>query len=134
MEPKRFTVKINSSEKIEQLLQETYNLACQQYVQLQDEMNKLSGVTKIKDLDIDGREKYAKAMANYISMQQKASAQKFDIAKLMADVMKANGDVDKAVSGMKQKSTSLDLSKLRLIAKEAVTQGGDETQTYETKS
>lgn len=134
MDNRRFTVKVNSADKIEQLLQETYNLACQQYTQLQDEMNKFAGVTKLKDLDIDGREKYGKVMANYISLQQKTIAQKFDIAKLMAEVMKTRGDVDAALGNMKQKNTSLDLSKLKALAKEASSQGGNDTQVYVTKN
>ena len=43
--PKRYKVKLNSVEKVEELLQETYNQACQQIVTIQEEMNKLSQST-----------------------------------------------------------------------------------------
>ena len=55
---KKYTVKLNSNDKIEQLLQETYDQACQQHRIIQEEINKLSSSTTYKDLDIDGKEKY----------------------------------------------------------------------------
>ena len=69
---KKYTVKLNNIDKIEQLLQETYNLACQQYTQIQTEINKIANTTKLNELDIDGKEKYGKIMNNYIALQQKA--------------------------------------------------------------
>ena len=39
---KKYSVKLNNVEKIEALLQETYNQACQQHTAIQDEMNKLA--------------------------------------------------------------------------------------------
>lgn len=129
---KKFNIKVNSIDKVEQLLQETYNLACYQYNQLQEEINKIAGTTKLKDLDIEGKERYGKVMANYISLQNKCMAQKFDIAKLMAEVIKNNGDVNAALSGANSKNTSLDIAKLRSLAKEAQTRTPDE-EIYQTK-
>ena len=130
---KKYTVKVNNIDKVEQLLQETYNLACQQYTQIQDEINKVANTTKLKELDIDGKEKYGKVMSNYISLQQKSINQKFDIAKLMAEIIKHNGDINGALDASKNVSTSLDINKLRALAKEAQSQGDGETQTYITK-
>ena len=42
MERKKYTVKLNNIEKIEQLLQETYDLANRQTNQIQEEINKIS--------------------------------------------------------------------------------------------
>lgn len=132
---KRFQVKVKNLDKIEQLLQETYNLACQQYTQLQDEINKIANTTQLKELDIEGKEKYGKTMANYISLQQKAISQKFDIARLMAEIVKHNGDVDAAASEMGARGSSLDLKRIRELAKEAQTQAQDgEVQVYVTKN
>ena len=130
---KKYTVKVNNIDKVEQLLQETYNLACQQYTQIQDEINKVANTTKLKELDIDGKEKYGKVMSNYISLQQKSINQKFDIAKLMAEIIKHNGDINGALDASKNVPTSLDINKLRALAKEAQSQGDRETQTYITK-
>ena len=54
-------------------------------------------------------------MSNYITLQQKAIAQKFDIAKLMSEVLKSGGDVKKAID--ETKKTTLNISELRRIAK-----------------
>ena len=45
---KKYTVKLNNIDKIEQLLQETYNLACQQFTQIQGEINKIANTTILK--------------------------------------------------------------------------------------
>lgn len=127
---KKYTVKLNNNEKIEALLQETYDLACQQYNTIQNEINKIAGSTVINNLDIDGKEKYGKIMNNYIALQQKAIAQKFDIAKLMAEIVKHGGDVKGALDDAKKAPTTLDLSKLRDLAMAAST---TKTEEYVTK-
>ena len=45
MEKKKYTVKLNNIEKIEQLLQETYDLANRQTTQIQEEINKIANTT-----------------------------------------------------------------------------------------
>lgn len=132
---KKYAVKLNSEEKIEELLQETYDLACRQYTQIQDEINKMANSTQIGDLDIDGKEKYGKIIGNYLSLQQKATAQKFDIAKLMSEVLKHGGDINGALNDMKGKgvATTLDLKKLREIAKNASQQDSDGSEKYNIK-
>lgn len=126
---KKYKVKLNNNDKIEELLQETYDLACQQYKSIQDEINKMANSTTIKDLDIDGKEKYGKIMNNYISLQQKSIGQKFDIAKLMAEVVKHGGDVKGALDASKNMPTTLDLDKLRKLAIEATTSDSKENYT-----
>lgn len=128
---KKYTVKLNSAEKIEALLQETYNQACQQHTMIQEEINRLANSTTFKDLDIEGKEKYGKTMSNYFTLQQKAIGQKFDIAKLMAEIVKHGGDVKGAIDAAKTMPTTLDLDKLRQLAVEATST--NETQEYETK-
>lgn len=129
---KKYSIKLNSNDKIEQLLQETYDQACQQHRAIQDEINKLSSSTVFKDLDIDGKEKYGKIMSNFFTLQQKAIAQKFDIAKLMAEVVKHGGDVKGAIDAAKAAPTTLNLDKLREIAMQA-SSTESETEEYVTK-
>ena len=129
---KKYSVKLNNVDKIEALLQETYDQACQQYTSIQNEINRLAGATTFKDLDIDGKEKYGKVMANYFTLQQKAIGQKFDIAKLMAEVVKHGGDVKSAIDASKSTPTTLDLDKLRQLAIDA-SSTSNEVQEYETK-
>lgn len=129
---KKYKVKLNNNDKIEELLQETYDQACQQYKAIQDEINKIANSTTIKDLDIDGKETYGKIMKNYITLQQKSIGQKFDIAKLMAEVVKHGGDVKGALDTVKTMPTTLDISKLRKLAMEA-TSNNDTKEEYDIK-
>lgn len=133
MEKKKYTVKLNNIEKIEQLLQETYDLANRQTTAIQEEINKIANTTIINDLDIDGKEKYGKIMNNYIALQQKAIQQKFDISKLMAEVLKHSGDVNSAINESKKGATTLDLTKLKELAKNANTQSNNTTEQYHLK-
>lgn len=128
---KKYTVKLNNIDKIEQLLQETYNLACQQFTQIQGEINKIANTTILKDLDIDGKEKYGKIMNNYISLQQKSITQKFDIAKLMSEIIKHNGDIDGALKEAAKAHTSLDIKSIRDIVNKA--KESNDTQVYQLK-
>lgn len=128
---KKYTVKLNNLDKIEQLLQETYDLACRQNNQIQDEINKIANTTIINDLDIDGKEKYAKIINNYLALLQKSTAQKMDIAKLLTEVVKHNGDVKGAINDTKNISTALDLDKLRNLAKEIST--NEDNEHYQLK-
>lgn len=127
---KKYIVRLNNVDKIEQLLQETYNLACQQYTQIQSEINKIANSTKITELDIEGKEKYGKIINNYIALQHKTINQKFDIAKLMSEVVKHNGDVKGAIESAQNAPTTLDLNQLREIAKSASEPKDNETKTY----
>ncbi len=129
---KKFKVKLNNNDKIEQLLQETYDQACQQHKSLQDEINKLAGSTTYKDLDIDGKEKYGKIMNNFFTLQQKAIGQKFEIAKLLAEVVKHGGNVKDALDDVSKAPTTLNLDKLREIAIQASTTES-EPEEYVTK-
>lgn len=128
---KKYVVKLNSLDKIETLLQETYNLACQQHTQIQAEINKIVNSTTLKNIDIDGKEKYAKAINNYMALQQKSISQKMDIAKLMTEVVKHNGDVKKGIENTKQ--TTFDIAKLRELAKNVSNSNDTETEEYTLK-
>lgn len=96
--PKRYKVKLNSVEKVEELLQETYNQACQQIVTIQEEMNKLSQSTILANEITDAKTKYAKAMNDFIANKDKAIGRKLEIAKFMGDILKYDGDIEKSVN------------------------------------
>ena len=128
---KKYNIKLNNLDKIEQLLQETYDLACRQSNQIQEEINKITNTTVVNDLDIDGKEKNGKIINNYISLLQKSTAQKMDIAKLLTEVVKHNGDVKGAIDDSKKIATTLDFSKLRDLAKNVNT--NEESEQYQLK-
>jgi hypothetical protein len=95
---KKYKLKLNSVQKIEELLQELYDEADKNIVEIQNEMNKLSNSVQLSDEIVDAKAKYAKAMNDYISNKDKAIGRKLDIAKLMSEILKYNGNVKLAVT------------------------------------
>lgn len=98
IQKKRFRLKLNSLEKIEELLQELYNESDKNIVEIQNQMNKLSNSVVLNDEIMDSKTKYAKAMNDFITNKDKAIGRKLDIAKLMTEIHKYNGDVRSMVS------------------------------------
>lgn len=96
--PKKYKLKLNSTEKIEELLQELYEEADKNIVEIQNEINKLSNSVNLTEEAIDGKTKYAKAVNDFITNKDKAIGRKLDIAKLMSEILKYNGNVKLAVT------------------------------------
>ena len=86
--PKRFKVKLNSPEKIEELLQELYNEACKNIEEIQTQMNKVANSVQLNDEIMDAKAKYAKAMNDFIVSKDKAIGRKLEIAKLLSEILK----------------------------------------------
>lgn len=121
METKRYKVRVNSTEKIEELLQEIYDQACRQITEIQNEINKLTNSTNLgsDDFTMDDKAKYSKAIHDYIGDKNKAIQSKFEIAKFMGELLKHNGDA-KALLNDKNyaKKTSLNLKDLKEALKD----------------
>lgn len=96
--PKKYKLKLNSSQKIEELLQELYDEADKNIVEIQNEMNKLANSVQLDQEIVDAKAKYAKAMNDFITNKDKAIGRKLDIAKLMSEILKFNGNVKMAVT------------------------------------
>ena len=112
----KYKIVINSIDNIRDLLQETYKLADEQLVQSQNEINKLSNSTKLQDEIMDSKAKYAKAINDYLAMKDKAISKKIEIAKLLTEIYKHNGDVENTVNDNEAiKGMSFDFSKIREI-------------------
>ena len=94
----KLKIEINDSQTLKDLLQEVYNLSDEQITQAQNEINKLSNATQLQDEAMDARSKYAKAINDYLGMKDKAIAKKLDVAKIMSDVIKYNGDINVALN------------------------------------
>lgn len=104
----RMKIRINSNDKIEELLQETYNQACEQIAQVQEEMNKITQSTTLGDLTIDEKAKYAKLMYDYTKAKDSAIRAKMDIAKLLIEIVNHKGSVEETLNDkafVKQPST-----------------------------
>ena len=130
MEKKRYKVRIKSESKIEELLQEIYEQAVHQEKEIQNEMNKLVNSTNLAEVTIEEKTKYAKAMNDYFKNKAVAIALKFDVAKFMGEILKYNGDINKALNDPNMgKATKIDLASLRA----ELNKGGDDSTTYELK-
>lgn len=127
---KRYKLRLNSLDKIEELLQELYNEADKNIVEIQNQMNKLSNSVALNDEIMDSKTKYAKAMNDFITNKDKAIGRKLDIAKLMTEIHKFNGDVRKMVENEESVGNWEDLKDVV----ESTTNDSNDQETVETDS
>lgn len=106
----KYKLKLKSVAKIEELLQEMYDEVDKNMVELQEQMNKLSNSVQLNDESVDAKVKYAKAMNDFIANKDKALGRKMEIAKLMTEIHKYNGNVAAAVEA---KNENLDWASLK---------------------
>ena len=126
----RYKLRLNSLDKIEELLQELYNEADKNIVEIQNQMNKLSNSVALNDEIMDSKTKYAKAMNDFITNKDKAIGRKLDIAKLMTEIHKFNGDVRKMVDNEESVGNWEDLKDVV----ESTTNDSNDQETVETDS
>ena len=98
----KLKLELNSIQSLKDLLQECYNNANEQIVQVQNEINKLANATQLSEEPIDAKSKYAKAINDYLSIKDKAISKKIDVGKILADVCNHNGDVASALNDSKK--------------------------------
>lgn len=102
---KKQDVKVNNTDSLEGLMQETYNDACLQITDAQKTINELA--TSVTPLDVDDHTKIAKEKGGLLKIKDSAIRIKLEIAKLQNDILKNKGDVDSAVSERSNGSASL---------------------------
>lgn len=130
----KYKIVVNSVDNIRDLLQETYMLADEQLIQAQNEINKLSNSTNLQDEIMDAKQKYAKAINDYLGVKDKAISKKLEIAKLLTEIMKHNGDVEGTLNDEKSmKNVSFDFSKIREIVNNKNDEAKTETITLKPK-
>lgn len=118
----RYKLKLNSNTKIEELLQELYNESCKNIEEIQTQMNKLQNSVLLNDEIMEAKTKYAKAMNDFITNKDKAIGRKLEIAKLMAEIMKYNGDANKAFNEGNTMLFDIDAIKEQLLEEDNKTQ------------
>lgn len=131
MENKRYKVRLNSSEKIEELLQEVYDQACRQINEIQNEINKLINSTNLasEDFTMDDKAKYFKAIHDLTGDKKSAIQTKLDIVKFMGEMVKHSGDAKSVVNDKSfAKRTSLNLNDIRNALKDS-----DDSENYNIK-
>ena len=94
---KNYNLKLNSVNKVEELLQELYNETNKMVWEIQEQMNKLASSVSLNGEAMDAKAKYAKAMNDFLSNKEKALNKKLDIAKLMSEIIKFNGNMKAVV-------------------------------------
>ena len=122
----KYKVVINSLENVRELLQEAYNQADEQLIQSQNEISKLSNSTKLSEEIMESKAKYAKAMNDYLGMKDKSIAKKIEIARLLTEICKHNGDANKG-NEESAKTMSFDFSKIREMVNQTVNDKKSET-------
>ena len=104
---KKTDVKVNNTESLEGLMQETYNDACLQISDAQKTINELSSSIPQAELDVDDLTKIAKEKAGLLKVKESGIRIKLELAKLQSDILKNRGDVDSAVSERSNGAASL---------------------------
>lgn len=129
---RKYRVKLNSIDKIEELLQEVYEQACRNINEIQVEINKLSNSTNLGDetVSIEDKTKYGKMMNDFSNTKLKANGMKLDIARFMGEIIKHNGNIDETLNDQGfAKRTSLDLASLRA----EMNKSDNSVETFELK-
>ena len=132
MENKKYKVKMNSHDKVEELLQEVYDQACKQLNEIQNEINKLINSTNLAsdDFTMEDKAKYFKAIHDLMVDKKNAIQSKLDIVKFMGEMIKHAGDGNAVLNDKGfQKKTSLDFKIIRDAIK-----GEEESKTYNLKN
>lgn len=106
----KLKIEVNDLQSLKDLLQEVYNLANEQILQSQNEINKLSNATQLHDEPMEARAKYAKAINDYLAIKDKAISKKIDVAKILSDVCNHNGDIKGALEGNEATINSMDFN------------------------
>ena len=128
---KKVKIRLNSTEKVEELLQEIYDQACRQLNSVQNEINKLVNSTNLAEATIDSKAKYAKAMHDYHGDMNRALTTKVELVKFMGEIMKHNGDIEDVLNDQQfAKVTKLDLDQLR----QEINGKDNDTDTYDLKN
>lgn len=128
----KYKVELNSQDNLKNLLQETYELADAQLVQAQNEINKLANATNLQEEIMDAKQKYAKAINDYLSIKDKAIGKKLEIAKMLSEVIKHHGNVENTLNDTQsQKNTSLNFDKIRelITTNSNINNDSDKTET-----
>ena len=117
----KLKIELNDTQNIRDLLQNAYNLADEQIVQAQNEINKLSVATQLQEEPMDARSKYAKAINDYLGLKDKAISKKIEIAKILTDIYRHNGDVQVALEGSeKMKDMSFNFDDIKKIVDDSL--------------
>lgn len=130
MKLKKYRLKLNSPNKIEELLQELYDETNKLVNEIQEQINKISNSVSLNSEPMDAKVKFSKAMNDFFSNKEKAIARKLEIAKLMSEILKFNGNI-KAV--VQESDMNWDSFKEQLVDSDDSTEANNDSEKYELK-
>lgn len=120
----RLKIELNNPQIVRDILQNAYDLANEQVIQAQNEINKLVNSTNLQEEVMDSKAKLSKAINDYMNIKDKAISKKMEIAKLMTEIINHGGTLEESNANANTRQT-FDLSKIR----EAVKNMHNETET-----
>lgn len=124
---KKQDVKVNDTESLEGLMQETYNDACLQINDAQRTINELAA--SATPTDVDDLTKIAKEKGGLLKIKDSAIRIKLELAKLQSDIIKNRGDADAAISERTSGSASLsDFKSIREMLKNTAKENDNESE------
>jgi len=127
----KFKIELNDSTNIRDVLQQAYDLSDAQIVQAQNEINKIATATRLQDEVMDSKAKYGKIINDYLSIIDKAISKKVEIAKLMTEILKNNGNVGSSLEDTQTSGRqTFDLSKIKEMVKN-IHEEKEQTKTIE---
>lgn len=101
----KLKIHVNNSESLEILLQKIYDECDMEMTQAQNNINTLRTSTVLTDECMDSKAKYSKAINDMLSIKEKMLRLKIDISKVLSEVLKFNGDVNKAMNNVEFNDT-----------------------------
>lgn len=129
---RRYKLQLNNLNKIEELLQEAYNETDRAIVEINENINKIrNSVDNLNDEPMDGKAKYAKAINDLFVTRDKSIGRKLDISKIMAEILKTNGDVAKAAANFDENALQWDRIQEAIFNEKS---GKTKTEVYDLKS
>jgi len=113
---KKQDVKVNNTDSLEGLMQETYNDACLQINDAQKTINELA--SSATPTDVDDLTKIAKEKGGLLKIKDSAIRIKLELAKLQSDIIKNRGDAESAINERSHGAASLsDFKSIREMLK-----------------
>ena len=131
----KLKIELNDPQNIRDVLQEAFNLANEQILQSQNEINKLANATELKNEPMDAKSKYSKAINDYLSIKDKAISKKLEIAKLLSEIYKYNGDVKSALEqgGQRGKEMNFDFESIKKMVDDSFENKSNDSGTKTIK-